>query len=40
MTEHLELQCSVVARDLTIINRRAQRLNTEAQDVLSFQGDW
>jgi metal-responsive CopG/Arc/MetJ family transcriptional regulator len=28
------------ARDLAIINQRAGRLNSEAQDVLAYQGDW
>jgi metal-responsive CopG/Arc/MetJ family transcriptional regulator len=27
-------------RDLEIINRRADRLNREAEDVLAFQGEW
>ena len=27
-------------RDLDIINRRAARLNREAEDVLAFQGEW
>ena len=27
-------------RDLEIINRRHARLNREAEDVLTFQGDW
>jgi metal-responsive CopG/Arc/MetJ family transcriptional regulator len=27
-------------RDLEIINRRHARLNREAEDVLSFQGEW
>jgi metal-responsive CopG/Arc/MetJ family transcriptional regulator len=27
-------------RDLEIINRRASRLNREAEDVLAFQGEW
>jgi metal-responsive CopG/Arc/MetJ family transcriptional regulator len=27
-------------RDLSIINRRAARLNREAEDVLTFQGEW
>ena len=27
-------------RDLEIINRRAARLNREAEDVLAFQGKW
>ncbi|TMC58507.1 MAG: hypothetical protein E6J26_04980 [Chloroflexi bacterium] len=28
------------AHDLAIINQRAGRLNSEAQDVLAYQGDW
>jgi metal-responsive CopG/Arc/MetJ family transcriptional regulator len=28
------------ARDLEIINQRADRLNEEALDVLAYQGDW
>jgi len=28
------------ARDLEIINQRADRLNEEALEVLAFQGDW
>jgi len=28
------------SHDLGIINRRATRLNREAEDVLAFQGDW
>ncbi len=28
------------ARDLEIINLRADRLNEEALDVLAYQGDW
>lgn len=27
-------------RDLAIINRRHTRLNKEAEDVLTFQGEW
>ena len=27
-------------RDLGIINRRATRLNREAEDVLAFQSEW
>lgn len=27
-------------RDLEIINRRASRLNREAENVLAFQGEW
>lgn len=28
------------ARDLEIINRQHKRLNKEAEDVLTFQGEW
>jgi len=28
------------ARDLEILNQRADQLNEEARDVLAYQGDW
>lgn len=28
------------ARDLELINQRAERLNKEARDVLAYQADW